>query len=864
MKGVWFSAAAILPFAVMSSNPAFAQGQAAQGADADAGGIAEIVVTAQKRAENVQDVPIAISAFTSEALQERAVGDVSQLSGLTPNVTLDASTPFSGSGSVLAAYIRGIGSNDFAFNIDPGVGVYLDGVYLARTIGANQDMLDVERVEVLKGPQGTLFGRNTIGGAISIVTRDPGRDFRLRGDVTTGSYGLFQARVSVDAPITSSLSSSFTVGVKTRKGYMKRLPFPGADAYHTDGFRAYDAADYDLSNREGGDDAWNGRVKLVWDNGGRVRLTLSGDYYDQDQSATANSLLATRDPVFAGWYNACISNDAASLLANPATSFLIGFCSSPRVGVNGINELAPLLGSNVVGDPNYNPRLPYDDRFVTGDRDTSYANGNSFSKLRTYGVGGTIDIDLSDDVSLKSITAYREMHFKFGIDLDGSPVDILHISENTNQWQFSQEVQLLGKALDNSLNYVLGAYYFEEAGDIHDYVTFPLALLQVDGPNDLKTKNYAFFGQIDWRPIDLIGITLGGRYTREKKNFEGFQSDLNGGSYKQYGFDPIDANRIPLCDLTTALAAAGTPGVSPVCFPNAGQPLRYYIAGVQHKKFSNFSPKVGVQIHPNDDVMAYASWSKGYKTGGWTTRLSNPLPYAPGFEEEKATTWEIGVKTTLLDRRLQLNAAAFTTDYKGIQLNFQQGVSPVVQNAGDARIRGFEFEMVAAPFTGLTLNGSVGYIDSYYTAVDPAAQVYGYANGPCAAPAGAVGNPDQIGVCVGATLPKTPHWKFNISPRYELNLGNDSSIVLLADYTHTSGLKNDTEGTLLLNRGATDMVNASVTYRLPGGNWELTAGGTNLTNKRYLVTGQYQAAGGVIYGTYNRPAEWYVRLGMKF
>ncbi|HWL48041.1 MAG TPA: TonB-dependent receptor, partial [Sphingomonadaceae bacterium] len=356
--------------------------------------------------------------------------------------------------------------------------------------------------------------------------------------------------------------------------------------------------------------------------------------------------------------------------------------------------------------------------------------------------------------------------------------------------------------------------------------------------------------QIDWRPIDLVGITVGGRYTRERKRFEGFQSDANGGSYKQYGFDPIEANRIPLCDLTTALADAGTPGVSPVCFPNPGQPLRYYIAGQQHKRFSNFSPKVGLQLHPTEDIMAYGSWSKGYKTGGWTTRLSNPLPYAPDFDEEKATTWEIGIKSTLLDRRLQINAAAFSTKYRGIQLNFQQGVSPVVQNAGNARIKGFEVEVVAAPTPELTVNGSIGYVDSYYTSVDPAAQV----------PA----SPDQIGVFPGATLPKTPKWKFNISPRFELPMADGGSLVFLADYTHTTKLKNDTEGTYLLNRGATDNLNASVTYRLANGHWEITAGGTNITNKRYLVTGQYQAAGGEIYGTYNRPIEWYARLGLKF
>jgi len=818
--------------------PAHAQDNASADPAPAGGGIAEIVVTAQKRAENVQDVPIAISAFTASALRERAVGDVSAISNIAPNVTLDAGTPFSGSSSVLSAYIRGIGSNDFAFNIDPGVGIYLDGVYLARTVGANQDLLDVERIEVLKGPQGTLFGRNTIGGAISIVTRDPGDVFRLDADITTGSFGLFQARGSVDVPISDSLKSSFTFGVKERGGYLKRIPYPGAGNYVTDGYNGFVAAGYQTGRREGGDDAFNYRGKLKWDDGGPLKVTVSADYTDIDQEQIANTLIRTRQDVFAGFYNACINNTADSLAAN-GLGFLTALCSLPRAGAAGPTALPPLLGVNVDADPTNN-RLPYDDRFLTGDIDKSYAAGNDFSKLRTGGVSGTIDYDLSDSLAIKSITAYRELHWRVGMDLDGSPLDMLHTSFSMDQKQFSQEVQLLGNLLDNRLHYVLGGYYFKESGNLHDYVTFPAGILQVDGPNQLSTRNYAAFGQVDWRITDLIGITLGGRYTHESKKFLGAQSDLDASSYKLADCYPPDA-------------ASPVPGQT--CqqflgFPVPGEPLRYYVDVVQHKKFNNFSPKIGIQLHPNDDIMLYGSYSEGYKTGGWTTRLSAPLPYAPSFNEEKAKTFEVGVKSELLDRHLQINAAAFTTAYDGIQLNFQQGVSPVVQNAGDARIKGFEIEAVAAPVRGLTLNASLGYVDSYYTSVDPEAMV---------AP-----SVDQVGVYKGASLPKTPKWKVNVSPRYEFRMGDMGSIILLGDYTHTTRLKNDTEGTYLLMRPAIDIVNASATYRTPNGHWELTVGGTNITNTRYLVTGQFQAAGGEIYGTYSRPAEWYARLGLKF
>ena len=250
--------------------------------------------------------------------------------------------------------------------------------------------------------------------------------------------------------------------------------------------------------------------------------------------------------------------------------------------------------------------------------------------------------------------------------------------------------------------------------------------------------------------------------------------------------------------------------------------------------------------------MVYGSWSRGYKTGGWTTRLSNPLPTAPNFGPEKAETFELGVKSQFLDHRLQLNGAVFTTDYKGIQLNFQQGVSPTIQNAGDATIRGFELEAVLAPVRAFTLTGSVGYLDAHYRSVLGPAQV---------APAGGVFG--DAGVVPGATLPKTPDWKFNVSPRFEQELNGHGTLILIGDYTYTARLKNDTEGYFLLQRAATNVVNATLTYREPKERWDISVGGTNITDDRYLVTGQAQLAGGQAYGTYSRPAEWFARLGRE-
>ena len=864
--------AVLMASSALLSCPAVAQTAGASAGAAvpaeSSGEIAEIVVTAQKRAENVQQVPIAISAFTAQALQERAVGNIAQLSAIAPNVNLDAGTPFSGSTAVLSAYIRGIGSDDFAFNIDPGVGIYLDGVYLARTVGANQDLPDVERIEVLKGPQGTLFGRNTIGGAISIVTHDPGKEFRFSGDVTTGSYGLLQARGTVDVPLADSLYSSFTFGVRSRDGYLKRIPYPDQRANNAPPFSAFSAAGYDSAGSEGANNNTNLRAKLKWDDGGRFRITLSGDY-SRDRGTSANKLLATTenlpgnfagsfhlpgtafDPtgqtgfLFAGLYNFCIGATSQQIADRGAQ----GLCGVSGTQFNPQFQLQSIAGVNVDGNP-ANDRLPWDGRYLIADPDKSYATGNSFSRLTNWGLGGTIDFDLSDSVALKSITAYRQLDWTAGLDADGSPLNFLQLSFEMKQWQFSQEVQLLGKALDDKLNYVLGGYYFKEAGNLHDFVTFAEGQVQVDGPNRLETENYAFFGQLDYRPIDLIGITVGGRYTNEKKTFEGGQQELNGFNYKLFGCSDANGNITPDAPFPLAPVISCKQGLD---FPTGSNPVRVYVPGVNRKSFSNFSPKVGLQAHPSRDLMLYASWSKGYKTGGWTTRLTNPQGnVAPDFNEEKATTWEVGVKSTLLDRHLQLNAAAFRTDYKDIQLNIQIGTSPTIANAGDARIQGFELEMVAAPVRGLTINGSIGYVDAHYTSVSTAAAAVGGAN------------PYQAGTLVGRDLPKTPHWKINVSPRYEFTLANGGSVIVLGDWTHTSSAWNDTQRTYALLRKASDQVNASIGYREPGGHWSLTAGATNLTKERFLTSGGSNLANGTIFGTYNRPREWYARLGVKF
>jgi iron complex outermembrane recepter protein len=832
----------------------------------------EVVVTAQKRTENIQEVPIAVSAFGSAQLEQRGISNVSQLSNLAPNVNLDAGTPFSGSDTVLSAYIRGIGQDDFAFNLDPGVGVYVDGVYLARSVGANTTMLDVDRVEVLKGPQGTLFGRNSIGGAISIVTRDPGREFMVKGDVTTGSRQRFDAKVSFDVPFTDWILSTISFSSQKQTGYQHRIPFVqtnvGGSAgipdcttatcpYISDAIEAFPAAGYQTSQNEGGINKWSGRAKVVFLFTDDLKLTATGDYLNVDQPASANTVIGINNAQLGAGGLSGVSN--ACLLGAP-----IGvLCTLPRGGLSPTPTpmpiSQPLSGLNTDGNP-YNNYLPYDSRFETGNVDTSYATGNSFSKLKNWGVSTVVDWKIGHGMNLKWINAYRDMRWDVGMDLDGSPENVLQTSFDMIQHQTSEELQLNGVAVDDRLNYAVGAYYFEESGHLHDFVTFPMGILMIDGPNDLRTKAEALYAHVNFKLTEQWGLTLGGRETHEHKEFQGYQTDDNGLTYKITGCYPPGAPN-------TLGAPAGLTCQQALGFPVAGSPYTYYPrdpSGHFTQVYNNFSPTAGIEFHINADQMLYVSYSKGYKTGSWTTRLSSPHPTYDDslhFNPEFAKSEELGYKSELIDHRLRLNLAAFHTKYDNIQLNSQQGISPTIVNAGDATIYGFEAEAQAVVGGGLSFNASAGYTHAKYDRLNEVVD-NGYLltldscpeKDPNAPAPTAITAAYHNGVC---ELPKTPKFKGYFGPQYAFNLPNSAGLLLNADVTYITKEYNDIGNTWQLARPAMSLFNASITYQAPSRQWEVAVGGINLSDKRYVVSGQNQGGVAVIDASYNAPREWY-------
>jgi len=860
---------------------AAAQAQQAPASTAENyGGLEEIVVTAQRRSENVQNVPIAISAFTAETLQSRNLVDVRAIGNLSPGVNLDAGAPFSGDRSVLSASIRGIGQDDFAFNLNPGVGVYLDGVFLARTIGANQNLLDVDRIEIEKGPQGTLFGANTIGGAISIVTHTPGNEPRFIATATGGGYNRRDFAFTADLPlIKDTLLSSISVSSQNQTGWQKVIPYPGSTpygqvAYVTDPQTAYPKAGYQTSDNYGGTGVATVRGKVLWKASDKLNVTFTADWSHEDQTALPYTILGTysgnlNTSTFSTLYNLCISNNAATLPgaifgAGGPPPFIVGVvpgvpnfglgCSNPRAQVPGrYSGGAALLGAGYVGGPagpfNYlnhpgtaylgsnQPRIW--DSFAatnTGNIDTSYANGPDFARNDVWGLSATAVYDLTDTMQLKSITGYRQIKWNIGTDLDGTPETLQEVTDAQHQWQISQEFQVLGKALAGKLNYVGGVYYFKEAGYVHDFVPFESLLFVQDQANDVTNTDVAAFIHADYRLSDSFGFTAGGRFTSVKTDFLGGQSDLN--NFPFFG-------------------------------PGPDNVLRYFPAIPDSQTWHIFDPTLGVQYHINDDVMTYLSWGKGFKQGGWTTRLSSVItdPKTARFDPEYSSTYELGVKSEWLQHHLLANAAVYYTDYKGIQLNVQRGISPVYTNAGNAKIKGAELELQYLVGGGLQLNFTGSYIDAYYTSVTATANFPQYAlpdgttvcpNGP---PICGVKGP---GSALDAKIPKTPKWKGTFDPEYTIRLPNQAAIRLIPAFTYTSEMFNDSLNTPVLRRPSTRSLDASIHYVAASELYDLALGGTNLTNDRYPTAGSPNYGAGEVGAYFNPPRMWYVSLRAKF
>lgn len=625
----------------------------AQTDTADAG-IQDIVVTARRSSESMQSVPVAITALSGQFLERQNVTDATALPLLTPSLTI-AQQP--ASLSAASVFIRGIGNQEPSAVSEQGVGIYLDGVYLARAAGAVFDLLDLERVEVLRGPQGTLFGRNTIGGAIQLVSKKPTEDMHATVKAGIGKYSEWFVRGRVDT------------------GRIGNTPFKLSVAGQHRGGNGFINNAYAPSSQDPGSlKADSVAVALQADLGA---LTVDYNFDWDNRSGT---------PAF-------FQVVAASQTANDYYS------ASPNYG----------------GDPFQIGTTPLQNVVQAGFTDGS-GNYRYSSKTRVSGHALTLAWEASPNLTVKSITGYRRFFQDTILPLSGqgnllgpvvdftsptlvsvqpvTPYNGNNAPQRQHQW--SEELQLLGKAGDFS--YLLGGYYFHEKSSEANQqsLTFvlPVAALPFAGfPQEVAdgiaalnpglntvglnlaplqafsgtAESVAAFGQVSWKPAALdekLEVTAGGRYTSDKK--------------------------------TILLAGDVVPTQS------------------GSTKFDNVSWLGSLSYKISPSVLVYARASSGYRSGGLNPRTA----VINTFQPEKAKSYEAGIKSDFLDNHLRVNLAGYVTDYSNLQV--QQfaagtgGATSLIVNAGKVRLSGFEAEVVAAPVRGLTFDGSVGYVHTKY------------------------------------------------------------------------------------------------------------------------------------------------------
>ncbi|MCW8195359.1 TonB-dependent receptor [Proteobacteria bacterium 005FR1] len=674
-----------------------------------AGIIEEVVVTARKRAENLQDVPVAVSAFNAAELQRQGVNDITELQQRLPNTTLQVSR---GTNSTLTAYIRGIGQQDPLWGFEPGVGIYIDDVYIARPQGAVLDILDVENIEVLRGPQGTLYGKNTIGGALKYQTRqlDNEASFQIRG--RAGSYNQRDIVISGSTPL---IENTLYIG-------------GGIASLQRDGFGEF---------RNTGDDNYNKEVqsahlKLEWQATDDVLVRISADETQDD--------------------------------------------SNPRGGY----RLTPSL---VTG------QRPYGSVY---DSDSSLPVEN---EVNTEGASLHVVWDINDQLEFKSITSSREGYTYTNIDFDATAVNTFDVPAIYDDEQFTQEFQL--NYVAGEMSVVGGLYYFSgEACGVFD-VILGLAGITAENGGCVDTDSYSAYAQATYDFSPAFSMSLGGRYTTDEKVADVYRYVYLGAVYPEQNVTPL----LVQSDFT------------------------------DKEDWAEFSPHIGAQYRFSDDVMAYGSFTSGFKSGGFDMRANqsvNPLADEP-FDPEIVDSFEVGLKSSLLDSRLRLNAALFYNDYQDMQVTVQRAVGTTdyasqVVNAGEAKMKGFELEAAAALTDNLSLSAVVGYIDAEFVEVSNFDPVVGRV----------------VDVSDAWVISNTPEWSGNLALNYRADIGAwQSDWKLGASYRDSVHIF---ELPSALDEGSYTLMNADIVFTSPDSHWMIGLHGKNLTDEEYRIAGYNFAA----------------------
>jgi iron complex outermembrane receptor protein len=743
-----------------------------------AGALEEIVVTARKREESLQDAPLSITAFTGVELQARHVQTLADLDNYTPNLRFNYTAPVSANSSTAAIFIRGIGQQDYQMSADPGVGLYLDGVYISRMIGGVLDTVEVERIEVLRGPQGTLFGRNTIGGAINIVSKKPHDEFEGHVQVGTGTDELIETKGHVNIPIAQGFYASASMNYRNRDGYVDNI---------IDG-----APDF------GGEDRLSGRFALLMEPHENVDLEFAFDGSRIREESSAHVLSATDETGFVPFFwNTFFSGNPAVCtdLTNPAR------LSDPSCWNDQWNlGKDRTAGTFETADPN----AAFNDLSVQG---RPY---ESSGDLDQWGVSGTASWEITDQYAFKSISSYRRVEGFWTRDVDHSP---LEMSGTINDWeneQFTQEFQLIGSNFDERLDWVLGAYYSSEEGFHNDFVMlWGGDVTAFKSGAIIDASSLAFFGQVILEVTDKLSVTGGARWTRDRKTFTADQFVIFDNS--PLGLPP----GLPLMPLGRELSIDDRA----------------------------WTPMASVSYQWTDSLNTYFTYSEGFKGGGFTQRVFPPVPEIPSFAPEEVKAYEIGAKFQGFDDRLRLNVAAFLTDYTDVQLLGQEPVlmlAPIIFNAAEATIKGFEIELTAVPAENWLIQGGLGYLDAEYDEVDAFAQA--------------------VGVTEDKEFINAPEIMSSLGISYEYHTSWGTFTPRL-DWMYTAEIWNDVTNSPTVRQDDYHLLNLAVHFESQDGLWAATLAGLDVTDSEYLDSGNFDGGVGVSEVVFTRGAE--VRFSVR-
>ena len=767
--------------------------------------INEVFVTAYGLNKTLQNTPVAVSAFGGEGLEYRGITQLDKVANYAANVTFQNSPGFSGASTAAAIFIRGIGQNEFLPTMAPGVGVYVGGVYQAFAFGGLLDLVGIEQVEILRGPQGTLFGRNTIGGAINILTKKAHNALDASLSLTVGSDNRQEIKVFVNLPITQNIFTNLSVAFFKRDGYVDRVQAAAVDG------------------RDLGDDGTQVvRAGLVWEFSDTLEIRLDMDGTRTRENGPAITLDSISDlsdyPAAAGG----LPLDNHSIYYNFIRSGAVGLTSAAGgpVTLPTTNPLDAQLTNCFFGppDPLGNTNNPtdancYNDQWLTTD-DKDNGTGPSYSRSDVWGLALSFDWQIGD-YQFKSISSFRHIDSTFARDGDHSPLTVVHYFDDLDQNQYTQEFQLLGNAFDDRLSWIAGLYYFDESGTNINKLEFSPVYFISGG--DYGAEAWAVFGQATYDVSEQLHITLGLRYTDEERTLD------------------------PSVQVITR-------NNTPVPFFNAGLPIVLdpnnpaVSAGETTVDADELSSMLNVAYDLTEDLMIYANYSEGFKSGGLVQRTLPPRAGPGTWDPEIVTSYEVGFKFSSADGSLRLNGAAFYSDYEDMQIQTFDGVAPVTQNAGESTIIGAELELLYQTNTGWVAEASIGYTDAGYDSLLPTV----------------------AGVTEDADFERISKWTLSAGVSKEVNLGELGTLVPRVDWSFRSSFFNDTFNTPEIAQGSYNVVNANIRWQSPSDTIAVIVGATNLTDEDYLNTGIL----GDLFGQYEvvnaREREYYMTVKYNF